>query len=208
MLEGEKRQNAINDLETERREEAKVILIEHNLRIVWMIASKFKNVDAEMEDLFSVGSLGLIKAVDTFNSNKNAKLETYASRCIENEILMYLRRGRTKKNSFVTVSIDAAFSVDENGNELAWLDILSADEYDVSRNIESKAERRVLLELLDRLDEREKMIIKLRFGFDDIDRLMSQKEVGEMFGISQSYAARLEKAALKQLKAKLLQAGF
>ena len=197
-LEVERESQVINDLGTEIDAEAKAILIEHNLRLVVYIAKKFDNTGVGVEDLISIGTIGLIKSINTFNPEKNIKLATYASRCIENEILMYLRRNNKTK---LEVSIDEPLNVDWDGNELLLSDILGTDEDVIYRDIENEVERKLLMGAVSKLSEREKTIIKLRFGLGTRDgREMTQKEVASLLGISQSYISRLEKKIMRQLK--------
>ena len=177
-------------------EKAREKLIVHNLRLVVYIAKKFESTGIGIEDLISIGTIGLIKAVNTFSVEKNIKLATYASRCIENEILMYLRKTNPQK---MEVSIDEPLNVDWDGNELLLSDILGTDDDTVSVNIENEAEKRVLLEAVEKLDEREKLIMELRFGLNNRSD-KTQKEVAAMIGISQSYISRLEKRIIKRLK--------
>ena len=204
-LEADKENAVISDLGTEYEDEAKSILIEHNLRLVVYIAKKFDNTGVGVEDLISIGTIGLIKSINTFNPQKNIKLATYASRCIENEILMYLRRNNKTK---LEVSIDEPLNVDWDGNELLLSDILGTDEDVIYRDIETEVERKLLLKAVDKLSDREKTIINLRFGLSDPSgKELTQKEVAEMLGISQSYISRLEKKIMKRLKKELIQAG-
>lgn len=197
-LEVEQESQVISDLGTEIDAEAKAILIEHNLRLVVYIAKKFDNTGVGVEDLISIGTIGLIKSINTFNPEKNIKLATYASRCIENEILMYLRRNNKTK---LEVSIDEPLNVDWDGNELLLSDILGTDEDVIYRDIENEVERKLLMGAVSKLSEREKTIIKLRFGLGSRDgREMTQKEVASLLGISQSYISRLEKKIMRQLK--------
>ncbi|MBQ8233618.1 MAG: RNA polymerase sporulation sigma factor SigE [Lachnospiraceae bacterium] len=197
-LETEKETEVINDLGTEYEDEAKSILIEHNLRLVVYIAKKFDNTGVGVEDLISIGTIGLIKSINTFNPNKNIKLATYASRCIENEILMYLRRNSKTR---LEVSIDEPLNVDWDGNELLLSDILGTDEDVIYKDLENEVERKLLLKAVSKLSEREKTIINLRFGLGTRDgQEMTQKEVASLLGISQSYISRLEKKIMKQLK--------
>ena len=177
-------------------EKAREKLIVHNLRLVVYIAKKFESTGIGIEDLISIGTIGLIKAVNTFSVEKNIKLATYASRCIENEILMYLRKTNPQK---MEVSIDEPLNVDWDGNELLLSDILGTDDDTVSVNIENEAEKHVLLEAVEKLDEREKLIMELRFGLNNHPE-KTQKEVADMIGISQSYISRLEKRIIKRLK--------
>ena len=197
-LEMEKESKVISDLGTEYDDEAKAILIEHNLRLVVYIAKKFDNTGGGVEDLISIGTIGLIKSINTFKPDKNIKLATYASRCIENEILMYLRRNNKTK---LEVSIDEPLNVDWDGNELLLSDILGTDEDVIYRDIENEVERKLLMAAISKLSEREKRIIKLRFGLGTKDgQEMTQKEVASLLGISQSYISRLEKKIMRQLK--------
>ncbi len=180
-------------------EKARQILITHNLRLVVYIAKKFEATGIGIEDLVSIGTIGLIKAVKTFCPSKNIKLATYASRCIENEILMFLRKSSQYKNE---ISIDEPLNIDWDGNELLLSDILGTDEDTVNGNIESEAEKSVLLEAVERLPEREKSIMKMRFGLID-GKEKTQKEVADIIGISQSYISRLEKRIIKKLRREL-----
>lgn len=197
-LDADEENEAINRLETESAGEARATLIEHNLRLVVYIAKKFDNTGIGVEDLISIGTIGLIKAINTFNRDKNIKLATYASRCIENEILMYLRRNNKTK---LEVSIDEPLNVDWDGNELLLSDILGTDEDIIYRDLENEVERNLLKSAISRLGERERTIIMLRFGLGSADdREMTQKEVADYLGISQSYISRLEKKIMKRLK--------
>lgn len=180
-------------------EESRVKLIEHNLRLVVYIAKRFENTGAMIEELISIGSVGLMKAVSTFNAEKNIKLATYASRCIENEILMFIRKNASRHRE---VSIDEPLSVDYDGNELLLSDILGAENDSVSRSIEEEEERRALAHAIEELDEREQVIIRMRYGLGDIPEL-TQKEVADALGISQSYISRLEKKIMKSLRKKI-----
>lgn len=174
-LNAEEENKAILGLETDQEQQAKSKLIEHNLRLVVYIAKKFDNTGVGVEDLISIGTIGLIKAINTFNRNKNIKLATYASRCIENEILMYLRRNSKVR---MEVSIDEPLNVDWDGNELLLSDILGTDEDIIYRDLENEVERKLLKKALSRLSEREKMIIEMRFGLNHpAGREMTQKEV-------------------------------
>ena len=205
-LEVDKDNAVISDLGTEYEDEAKSILIEHNLRLVVYIAKKFDNTGVGVEDLISIGTIGLIKSINTFNPEKNIKLATYASRCIENEILMYLRRNNKTK---LEVSIDEPLNVDWDGNELLLSDILGTDEDVIYKDIENEVERKLLLKAIDRLSDREKTIIQLRFGLGKgSGKEMTQKEVAEMLGISQSYISRLEKKIMKRLKKELIRDSY
>lgn len=177
-------------------ESIRKLLIERNLRLVVYIARKFENTGIYVEDLISIGTIGLIKAINTFDPEKNIKLATYASRCIENEILMYLRKN---SNSKTEVSIDEPLNVDWDGNELLLSDILGTDDDCVYQNIEQQVEKNLLLTALDRLPKREKQIMQLRFGLNN-NREKTQKEVADILGISQSYISRLEKRIIGRLK--------
>lgn len=197
-LPSEQENQVIGDLGTEYEDEAKAILIEHNLRLVVYIAKKFDNTGVGVEDLISIGTIGLIKSINTFNPEKNIKLATYASRCIENEILMYLRRNNKTK---MEVSIDEPLNVDWDGNELLLSDILGTDEDVIYRGIENEVERKLLMNAVSKLSNREKTIVQLRFGLGTPDgQEMTQKEVASFLGISQSYISRLEKKIMRQLK--------
>ncbi|MDE7321499.1 MAG: RNA polymerase sporulation sigma factor SigE [Lachnospiraceae bacterium] len=201
-LEGEEENRAINGLETEYANEARALLIEHNLRLVVYIAKKFDNTGVGVEDLISIGTIGLIKAINTFNRSKNIKLATYASRCIENEILMYLRRNNKTR---LEVSIDEPLNVDWDGNELLLSDILGTDEDVIYKDLENEVERSQLKRAISKLGERERTIIMLRFGLNNPDDMeMTQKEVADYLGISQSYISRLEKKIMKRLKKEMV----
>ena len=178
-------------------EEAKQILVERNLRLVVYIAKKFENTGIDLEDLISIGTIGLMKAINTFNTDKNIKLATYASRCIENEILMQLRRTTKIKTE---VSIDEPLNKDSDGNELLLSDILGTDEDITSRRIEDEVDRKLLRLAIEKLTKREKEIMELRFGIGGIGKEKTQKEVADMMGISQSYISRLEKKIMKKMK--------
>ena len=197
-LELEQESQVINDLGTEVDAEAKATLIEHNLRLGVYIAKKFDNTGVGVEDLISIGTIGLIKSINTFNPERNIKLATYASRCIENEILMYLRRNSRHKQE---VSLDEPLNVDWDGNELLLSDILGTEEDVIYRDIENEVERKLLLGAISKLSDRERMIINMRFGLGSREgREMTQKEVATLLGISQSYISRLEKKIMRQLK--------
>ncbi len=172
------------------------LLITHNLRLVVYIAKKFDSPTSNIEDLISIGTIGLIKAVNTFRADKNIKLATYASRCIENEILMHLRKFSSLKNE---VSIDEPLNVDWDGNELLLSDVLGSDPNEISVIIESEAEKAMLNQLVNKLGDREKIIMKLRFGLEG-EKEMTQKDVADKLGISQSYISRLEKRIISKLK--------
>lgn len=174
-------------------------LVEHNLRLVVYIAKKFESSGIDLEDLISIGAIGLIKAVKTYSLDKNIKLATYASRCIENEILMQLRKNTRTKNE---ISLDEPLSNDGEGNELLLADIISIDEESVSKNLEVSSEKQILMNILSKLDTREQMIMHLRFGLVGNEE-KTQKEVADMMGISQSYISRIEKKILSKLRKKL-----
>ena len=182
---------------------ARDILITHNLRLVVYIARKFENSGVGIEDLISIGTIGLIKAVNTFCPSRNIKLATYSSRCIENEILMYLRKNSQLRNE---LSIDEPLNVDWDGNELLLSDILGSEPDIVNRGIEQEAEKTLLLDCIAHLSEREQFIMCLRFGING-NKEHTQKEVADLLGISQSYISRLEKKIIKRLKKELEQAG-
>lgn len=182
--------------------EARASLIEHNLRLVVYIAKKFDNTSVGVEDLISIGTIGLIKAINTFKPDKNIKLATYASRCIENEILMYLRRNNKTR---MEVSIDEPLNVDWDGNELLLSDILGTDEDVIYNGIETEVERNLLNTAISRLNPREQKIVKLRYGLADKNGdEMTQKEVADLMGISQSYISRLEKKIMKRLRKEIV----
>ena len=192
----------IGDLGSEYDEQAKKVLIEHNLRLVVYIAKKFDNTGVGVEDLISIGTIGLIKAINTFNPEKNIKLATYASRCIENEILMYLRRNNKTK---MEVSIDEPLNVDWDGNELLLSDILGTEEDTIYKDLENEVEQKLLLKAISRLSGRERTIIQMRFGLGTPDgEEKTQKEVADMLGISQSYISRLEKKIMQRLRREMV----
>jgi RNA polymerase sporulation-specific sigma factor len=176
--------------------EARSLLIERNLRLVVYIARKFENTGINIEDLISIGTIGLIKAVNTFNPEKKIKLATYASRCIENEILMYLRRNNKVRSE---VSFDEPLNVDWDGNELLLSDVLGTEEDIITRGLESNVDKKLLIKALSKLNEREKQIMELRFGLIGREE-KTQKDVADMLGISQSYISRLEKKIIKRLR--------
>jgi len=178
------------------------ILIEHNLRLVVYIARKFDNTGIGLEDLISIGTIGLIKGVNTYRSDKNTKLATYASRCIENEILMYLRKSVNQRSE---VSIDEPLNTDWDGNELLLSDILGTEPDCVMRPVEDDVEKQILIRVLSNLPEREKTIISMRFGLAGYQE-MTQKEVADFLGISQSYISRLEKRIIQRMKKEMIRA--
>lgn len=180
--------------------EAKKKLVEHNLRLVVYIAKKFENTGVGLEDLISIGTIGLMKAINTFNSSKNIKLATYSSRCIENEILMHLRRSNRLKSE---ISIDEPLNQDGDGNELLLSDILGTDDDVTSRCVEDEVDKKLLKASIAKLNSREKNIMELRFGFKTGEE-KTQKEVADMLGISQSYISRLEKKIINKMKKEIL----
>ena len=201
-LEFEEEQAALGKLGSSEDGEAREALIEHNLRLVVYIAKKFDNTGVGVEDLISIGTIGLIKAINTFAPEKNIKLATYASRCIENEILMYLRRN--SKTRF-EVSIDEPLNVDWDGNELLLSDILGTDEDVIYRDMETEVEHKLLSAAIEKLSKREQTIVNLRFGINTRDgKEKTQKEVADLLGISQSYISRLEKKIMNRLKKEIV----
>ena len=192
----------IDKLREGEDQDARAALIEHNLRLVVYIAKKFDNTGVGVEDLISIGTIGLIKAINTFDPVKKIKLATYASRCIENEILMYLRRNSKTK---LEVSIDEPLNIDWDGNELLLSDILGTDEDVIYKDIENEVERKLLGKAIGKLTKREQTIVRLRFGINMPDgREKTQKEVADLLGISQSYISRLEKRIMKRLKKEIV----
>ncbi|MFR8088939.1 MAG: RNA polymerase sporulation sigma factor SigE [Lachnospirales bacterium] len=187
--------------EGEEKEKGRQLLIEHNLRLVVYIAKKFENTGMNVEDLISIGTIGLIKAINTFKPDKKIKLATYASRCIENEILMVLRRNSRMRGE---ISIDEPLNVDWDGNELLLSDILSSEQDTVSKGIEEQIDRDLLRRSLEILTPRERSIIDLRFGLNTGGKEMTQKEVADRMGISQSYISRLEKRIMKRLQKEMV----
>ena len=179
---------------------SKQLLIEHNLRLVVYIAKRFENTGIGLEDLISLGTIGLIKAVNTFNADKNIKLATYASRCIENEILMFLRKTNNQKTE---ISFDEPLNTDWDGNELLLSDILGTDDDEVCRPLEDDADRQMLRESIATLSDRERTIIELRFGLGGHNEY-TQKEVAQIMGISQSYISRLEKRTIGRLRREMV----
>ena len=202
-LEAQEEAKMLENLEGgEHQEEARKRLIEHNLRLVVYIAKKFDNTGVGVEDLISIGTIGLIKAINTFNTGKNIKLATYASRCIENEILMYLRRNSKTR---MEVSIDEPLNVDWDGNELLLSDILGTDEDVIYRDMETEVEYKLLFRAIAKLSDREQTIVNLRYGLNSCDgKEKTQKEVADILGISQSYISRLEKKIMKRLKREMI----
>lgn len=186
-------------IESIDKEESRNVLIEHNLRLVVYIAKRFENTGVGIEELISIGTVGLIKAISTFNNGKNIKLATYASRCIENEILMFIRKYSSKKRE---VSIDEPLSVDWDGNELLLSDVLGSESDSISRKMEDDEEKRILRLAVGSLSERERDIIEMRYGLSGKNEL-TQKEVADALGISQSYISRIEKKVMADLKKKI-----
>ena len=179
--------------------EARDVLVEHNLRLVAYIAKRFENTGSNIEELISIGTVGLMKAVNTYKTDKNIKLATYASRCIENEILMFIRKNQSKKKE---ISIDEPLSVDWDGNELLLSDIIGSDADVVFRDMEESEERKILREAVSALSKRERVIIEMRYGLIN-DTELTQKEVADALGISQSYISRLEKKIMLRLRKKI-----
>ena len=201
-LEPEKEAQAIDSLVGETSAQASELIIEHNLRLVVYIAKKFDNTGVGVEDLISIGTIGLIKAINTYNPDKKIKLATYASRCIENEILMHLRRTNKIR---LEVSFDEPLNVDWDGNELLLSDILGTDEDVIYRDLEMEVEYRLLRKAIARLSDRERVIIQLRFGLGSREgKEKTQKEVADMLGISQSYISRLEKKIIGRLRKEIV----
>ena len=210
LCSGEALPNALSEseeteilMQMETNEEwAKQQLIEHNLRLVVYIAKKFEGPDVDIEDLISIGSVGLIKAVNSFKSDKNIKIATYASKCIENEILMYLRKISKYKRE---ISIDEPLNVDSEGNELNLTDLISDDKYVPQDDLDNRVEKQLLWKILNKLNPREKEIMVMRYGLNGKDE-MTQKEVASDLGISQSYISRLEKKILSRIRKEMLKA--
>ena len=201
-LEAAEEGRMIGLLGSDQDHHARSSLIEHNLRLVVYIAKKFDNTSVGVEDLISIGTIGLIKAINTFNPTKNIKLATYASRCIENEILMYLRRTSKMK---LEVSIDEPLNVDWDGNELLLSDILGTEEDVIYKDMEDEVEKDLLKNAVSRLSPRERKIVELRYGLKRRDGAeMTQKEVADLMGISQSYISRLEKKIMMRLKKEIV----
>ena len=194
-LEPEEEEVLLEELSNNNKQ-AKEKLIEHNLRLVVYIAKKFENSGLNIEDLFSIGAIGLIKAVQTYDNDKKIKLATYASRCIENEILMQLRKTNKKKNE---VSLDEPLNLDSDGNELLLEDVLYTENESVSKDLEKSAEKQIIWQILEKLNKREKEIMVLRFGLNGNEE-KTQKEVADLMGISQSYISRIEKKVLGKMK--------
>ncbi len=196
-LNSEEEADLLEELGTENDLKVKATLIERNLRLVVYIARKFENTGVNVEDLISIGTIGLIKAINTFRKEKKIKLATYASRCIENEILMFLRRNTRTKSE---VSIDEPLNVDWEGNELLLSDILGTEIDIIYRGIESEVDKELLKKAMEKLTKREKKIVELRFGLNNDNKELTQKEVADLLGISQSYISRLEKKIIGRLR--------
>ncbi len=196
-LEPKEEEEILKKLDTEEDNVVRKMLVERNLRLVVYIAKKFENTGIGIEDLVSIGTIGLMKAINTFKTNKNIKLATYASRCIENEILMFLRRNNKIKSE---ISIDEPLNQDGDGNELLLSDILGTDDDIVSKCLEDEVDKRLLRASMQKLNSREKNIMELRFGFKNNGNEKTQKEVADMLGISQSYISRLEKKIINKMK--------
>ena len=199
-LEKEEEEEYINKLGGEEDTQIRKLLVERNLRLVVYIAKKFENTGIYIEDLISIGTIGLMKAINTFNNKKNIKLATYASRCIENEILMYLRRSNKIKGE---ISIDEPLNQDGDGNELLLSDILGTESDVTSRRIEEEVDKKLLKASMSKLNPRERNIMELRFGFITGNE-KTQKEVADMLGISQSYISRLEKKIINKMKKEIM----
>lgn len=187
-------------MDNKRDAEIRNILVERNLRLVVYIAKKFENTKIGIEDLISIGTIGLMKAITTFKSDKNIKLATYASRCIENEILMFIRKTSSQKSE---ISLDEPLNIDWDGNELLLSDILGTDSDEIHKGIEAEEERKYIRSAIESLCDRDRKIICMRFGFGMGNGEMTQKEVADTLGISQSYISRLEKKIISQLKKEL-----
>lgn len=185
-------------LRLEQDDTLRAYLVEHNLRLVVYIAKKFENTGVGIEDLISIGTIGLVKAINTFKPDKNIKLATYASRCIENEILMYLRKASAQKE----LSFDEPLNTDWDGNELLLSDILASDDDSIYKPLEYEEDKKIIKDAIEKLDERERVIIELRFGLLD-GKERTQKDTAELLGISQSYISRLEKRIIARLKTEI-----
>ena len=192
--------NAEEEAKALKKLETRQLLVERNLRLVVYIAKKFENTGTGIEDLISIGTIGLMKAINTYDTSKNIKLATYASRCIENEILMYLRRSNKIRGE---ISIDEPLNQDGDGNELLLSDILGTDNDSVSRGLEDEVDKKLLKSAIEKLNTREKNIMELRFGFITGNE-KTQKEVADMMGISQSYISRLEKKIISKMKKEIM----
>lgn len=199
-LEPEEEEKILKKLDSEEDTKARQTLVERNLRLVVYIAKKFENTGSGIEDLVSIGTIGLMKAINTFKTDKNIKLATYASRCIENEILMFLRRTNKLKGE---ISIDEPLNQDGDGNELLLSDILGTEPDTVSKGLEDEVDKKLLRNSMEKLNPREKNIMELRFGFNTGNE-KTQKEVADMLGISQSYISRLEKKIIGKMKKEIM----
>ena len=199
-LEPEEEEKILKKLDSEEDTKARQTLVERNLRLVVYIAKKFENTGSGIEDLVSIGTIGLMKAINTFKTDKNIKLATYASRCIENEILMFLRRTNRLKGE---ISIDEPLNQDGDGNELLLSDILGTEPDTVSKGLEDEVDKKLLRNSMEKLNPREKNIMELRFGFNTGNE-KTQKEVADMLGISQSYISRLEKKIIGKMKKEIM----
>lgn len=199
-LEQEEEEKILKKLDSEEDTKARQTLVERNLRLVVYIAKKFENTGSGIEDLVSIGTIGLMKAINTFKTDKNIKLATYASRCIENEILMFLRRTNRLKGE---ISIDEPLNQDGDGNELLLSDILGTEPDTVSKGLEDEVDKKLLRNSMEKLNPREKNIMELRFGFKTGNE-KTQKEVADMLGISQSYISRLEKKIISKMKKEIM----
>ena len=199
-LEPEEEEKILKKLDSEEDTKARQTLVERNLRLVVYIAKKFENTGSGIEDLVSIGTIGLMKAINTFKTDKNIKLATYASRCIENEILMFLRRTNRLKGE---ISIDEPLNQDGDGNELLLSDILGTEPDTVSKGLEDEVDKKLLRNSMEKLNPREKYIMELRFGFKTGNE-KTQKEVADMLGISQSYISRLEKKIISKMKKEIM----
>ena len=199
-LEQEEEEKILKKLDSEEDTKARQTLVERNLRLVVYIAKKFENTGSGIEDLVSIGTIGLMKAINTFKTDKNIKLATYASRCIENEILMFLRRTNRLKGE---ISIDEPLNQDGDGNELLLSDILGTEPDTVSKGLEDEVDKKLLRNSMEKLNPREKNIMELRFGFNTGNE-KTQKEVADMLGISQSYISRLEKKIIGKMKKEIM----
>ena len=199
-LEPEEEEKILKKLDSEEDTKARQTLVERNLRLVVYIAKKFENTGSGIEDLVSIGTIGLMKAINTFKTDKNIKLATYASRCIENEILMFLRRTNRLKGE---ISIDEPLNQDGDGNELLLSDILGTEPDTVSKGLEDEVDKKLLRNSMEKLNPREKNIMELRFGFKTGNE-KTQKEVADMLGISQSYISRLEKKIISKMKKEIM----
>lgn len=196
-LEKEEENNLINMIKDDKnKDKARKKLVEHNIRLVVYIAKKYEKTGVGIEDIISIGTIGLMKAINTFNPDKSIKLATYASRCIENEILMFLRRNNRIRSE---ISIDEPLNTDSDGNEMLLSDILGCDEDNITKNLENEVDMKLLKEAIQKLNNREKYIMELRFGFIT-GREKTQKEVADMLNISQSYISRLEKKIIGRLR--------